>query len=91
MSQIEISLPETLLCQMEITARKEGISLDQYILFALTRQMMLTPIIRNVSDEDADVLPYGMKKRISKNNEFKKTDTEKSPEQSVFEGQTEQE
>ncbi|MCP4351690.1 MAG: toxin-antitoxin system HicB family antitoxin [Desulfobacterales bacterium] len=54
MSQIEISLPETLLYQLETEAGREGISLEQYILFALTRQTMLTPVIRNVSEKDAE-------------------------------------
>lgn len=52
MSQIEISVPETLLYQMEITARKEGVSVEEYILFALTRQTMLTSAIKRVPEEN---------------------------------------
>jgi len=66
MSQIEISLPETLLCQLEITARREGISLEQYILFALTRQTMLTTAIRNVSEEDAEQQRKDFAERIKR-------------------------
>ena len=53
MSQIEISVPDTLLHQLKKTAKKEGVSLEQYILFALTRQTMLTPAICKVSEKDA--------------------------------------
>ncbi len=66
MSQIEISLPETLLCQLEITARREGISLEKYILFALTRQTMLTSVIRNISDGDAEYQHKDFAERIKK-------------------------
>ncbi len=52
MSQIEISVPDTLLDQLKTSAIKEGVSLEQYILFALTRQAMLTPVIRKVSEKD---------------------------------------
>jgi hypothetical protein len=54
MSQIEISVPDTLLYQLKTTAMEEGVSLEQYILFALTRHTMLIPFIRNVSEEDAE-------------------------------------
>ncbi len=54
MSQIEINLPETLRYQLEITARKEGVPLDQYIVFALTRQAMLTSVIHNVPEGDTE-------------------------------------
>jgi len=66
MSQIEISVPETLLYLLETTARKEGISVEQYILFALTRQTMLTPAIRNVPEEDAEYQYKDFKERIKR-------------------------
>lgn len=53
MSQIEISVPDTLLYQLKTTAMEEGVSLEQYILFVLTRQAILTPAIRKLSEKDA--------------------------------------
>ncbi len=38
MSQVTLRLPETLHEQLERLARSEGVSLNQYIMFALTRQ-----------------------------------------------------
>jgi hypothetical protein len=66
MSQIEISVPETLLYQLETSARKEGVSLDRYILFALTRQTVLTPFIRDVSEEDAEYQHKDFTERIKR-------------------------
>jgi len=42
MSQLTLKLPETLHHQLKTLAQKEGISLNQYILFALTRQTTLS-------------------------------------------------
>ncbi len=66
MSQIEISVPDTLLNQLKTTARKEGVSLDQYILFALTRQTMLIPSIRKVSGKDAEFQHKDFTERIKR-------------------------
>lgn len=66
MSQIEISVPETLLYQLETVARSEGVPLEQYILSALTRHTMLTPFIRNVSEEDAEYQHKNFTERIKR-------------------------
>lgn len=38
MNQLTLSLPETLYRQLESLARSEGVSVGQYVLYALTRQ-----------------------------------------------------
>jgi predicted HicB family RNase H-like nuclease len=38
MSQLTLRLPETLYRQLEATAKREGVSLNQYIVYALTKQ-----------------------------------------------------
>jgi hypothetical protein len=52
MSQLIFELPETLHHQLETLARSEGVSLSQYILFALTRQAMLAYTVRAVSETE---------------------------------------
>jgi hypothetical protein len=39
MSQINLQMPDTLHHQLEALARNEGVSLDHYILYLLTRQI----------------------------------------------------
>ncbi len=77
MSQIEINLPETLLCQLEITARREGISLEQYILFALTRQTMLASVIRGVPEEDPEYQHKDFAERIKRLGKASSKEAEK--------------
>ncbi len=66
MSQIEISVPDTLLYQLKTTARKEGVPLEHYILFALTRQISLTPAIRKVAEKDAECQHKDFTERINR-------------------------
>jgi hypothetical protein len=54
MSKVEISVPDTLFYQLQSMAMKEGVSLEQYIVFALTRQTMLTPAIHKVPKKDVE-------------------------------------
>ena len=51
MSQLFLGLPETLHHQLETPAPK-GVSLRQYILFALTRQATLAYTVRAVSENE---------------------------------------
>jgi hypothetical protein len=37
MSQVQLQLPESLQCQLEERAQREGISLQEYIVYSLTR------------------------------------------------------
>ena len=39
MSRLTLRLPETLHRQLEVQARREGVSLNQFIVYALTRQL----------------------------------------------------
>jgi hypothetical protein len=50
MSQLNIRLPETLRQQLIHLADGEGIPLEQYILYALTRQVTLTYSIQATSE-----------------------------------------
>jgi len=45
MSRLTLRLPETLHKQLSALARREGISLNQYIVYALTRQVTLVQTV----------------------------------------------
>jgi hypothetical protein len=66
MARVEINIPDTLLVQLKTNARKEGVSLEQYILFALTRHTMLTPAIRRLSDKDSELQHKDFTERIKR-------------------------
>jgi len=50
MSRLTLRLPETLHRQLSEHAKQEGISLNQYIVYALTREATLAYTVRPVSD-----------------------------------------
>ena len=52
MSRLTLRLPETLHQQLANLAEGEGISLNQYIVYALTRQVSSTYIVETISKED---------------------------------------
>ncbi len=52
MSRLTLRLPETLHQQLSEQANREGISLNQYIVYALTRQTTLAYTVHQVSDTD---------------------------------------
>ncbi len=52
MSQLTLSLPETLHHQLSILADKERVSLTQYILYALTRQAILAYTVQPLPEND---------------------------------------
>lgn len=52
MSQLTLELPQTLHHQLEKLAQGEGVSLSQYILFALTRQTALSYFVQSVPEKD---------------------------------------
>ena len=54
MSQLVLEIPETLHQQLERLARDEGVSLSQYLLFALTRQATSAYTVKSVSKKDID-------------------------------------
>lgn len=52
MSQLTLLLPETLRQQLANLAEGEGVSLNQYIVYALTRQVTLTYSVSSVPEEE---------------------------------------
>ncbi len=54
MSQLVLEIPETLHQQLEGLARKEGVSLKQYLLFALTRQATSAYAVKAVSKKEIE-------------------------------------
>jgi hypothetical protein len=54
MSKITLDLPETLHAQLKQQAKSEGISLNQYIIYALTRQATLGYQIQLIPDTLAE-------------------------------------
>ncbi|MEM6432734.1 MAG: toxin-antitoxin system HicB family antitoxin [Cyanobacteria bacterium P01_D01_bin.115] len=52
MSRLTLRLPETLHQQLAHLAEGEGISLNQYIVYALTRQVTLAYAVTSISDEE---------------------------------------
>lgn len=51
MSRLTVRLPQTLHRQLTTLAEKEGVSLNQYIVYALTRQVTLAYSVQTVSEE----------------------------------------
>lgn len=54
MNQLSVSLPKTLQHQLTVLADNEGISLDQYVLYALTRQVTLAYTIQTLPENDRE-------------------------------------
>lgn len=52
MNRLVLELPETLHHQLEALARNEGVSLGQYILFALTRHATSAYTVRAISENE---------------------------------------
>lgn len=84
MSQVKLSIPQTLLYQLQSTAKQEGVSLEEYILFILSRQTILSSIAYKVSEEDAEYQYQNFNERISQfgkisTEEFEKVLLEREP------------
>jgi hypothetical protein len=54
MSRLTLRLPETLHQQLINLAQREGISLNQYIVYALTRQATLNYIVQTIPMEEVN-------------------------------------
>ncbi|MGK7954653.1 MAG: toxin-antitoxin system HicB family antitoxin [Crocosphaera sp.] len=52
MSRLTVRLPETLHQQLINLAQKEGVSLNQYIVYALTRQTSINYTVTSLSEHD---------------------------------------
>ena len=50
MIRLTLRLPETLHNQLEVLARDEAVSLNQYIVYALTRQVTLAYTVQPIAD-----------------------------------------
>ena len=51
MSRLTLRLPETLHRQLEVQARREGVSLNQYIVYTLSRQLTQSYTVHAVPEE----------------------------------------
>jgi predicted HicB family RNase H-like nuclease len=54
MSRLTLRLPETLHQQLNNLADSEGVSLNQYIVYALTRQASLNGVLRVVPESEVE-------------------------------------
>jgi hypothetical protein len=52
MSELTLQLPDTLVQRLETLAQTEGVSLDRYIVYTLTRQASLADTIQISSSEE---------------------------------------
>jgi HicB family len=51
MSRLTVRLPETLHHQLAAQAKREGVSLNQYVVYALTRQLTQSYTVQRMSEE----------------------------------------
>lgn len=51
MSRLTLRLPESLHRQLENRARQENVSLNQYLVYALTRHVAMTYMVTPISEE----------------------------------------
>jgi HicB family len=51
MSRLTLRLPETLHRQLEAQAKREGVSLNQYVVYALSRQLTQSYTVHAVPEE----------------------------------------
>jgi hypothetical protein len=51
MSRLTLRLPETLHRQLEAQAKREGVSLNPYVVYALSRQLTQSYVVHAVSEE----------------------------------------
>lgn len=66
MSRLTLRLPETLHQQLVNLSQGEGISLNQYIVYALTRQVTSTYTVEAISQEDITKQQENFNKLIAK-------------------------
>ena len=52
MGRLTVRLPDTLHHQLSALSQKEGVSLNQYIVYALTRQLTLAYMVQGVPTEE---------------------------------------
>ena len=54
MGRLTVRLPDTLHHQLTALSQKEGVSLNQYIVYALTRQTTLAYMVQGVPEEEIE-------------------------------------
>jgi hypothetical protein len=64
MGQFTLRLPETLHRELEFRAQQEGVSVNQYIVYALTRQVAVTYTIQVLPDEAIKQQKAGFEKLL---------------------------
>ena len=52
MGRFTLRLPQTLHYELESRAQQEGVSLNQYIVYALTRQVVSSYTVKRIPDEE---------------------------------------
>ena len=55
MSRLTLRLPATLHGQLEDLAGEEGVSLNQFIVYALTRQVSQAYLVRTLPEKEAEI------------------------------------
>ncbi len=61
MSRLTLRLPETLHQQLNSLAESEGVSLNQFIVYALTRQTSLNSVLRVVPELEVEQQQHAFK------------------------------
>ena len=78
MSRLTLRLPETLHQQLIHLAEGEGVSLNQYIVYALTRQVALAYAVRTVPKEEANQQKQSFKALLQELGEASSTQIERA-------------
>jgi len=52
MTEVTLQVPDTLYYRLDLLAQEEGVALNQYILYVLTRQVTTGDVIKRVSPEE---------------------------------------
>ena len=77
MSRLTLRLPETLHKQLSNLAEGEGISLNQYIVYALTRQVSSAYTVKTISKENIEKQQENFNKLLTQLKEVDAEDIEK--------------
>ena len=76
MSRLTLRLPETLHQQLISIAEREGISLNQYIVYALTRQVASNYTVQVISEADRQQQQTNFNNLVSQLREVNKEEIE---------------
>jgi predicted HicB family RNase H-like nuclease len=76
MSRLTVRLPETLHQQLIHLAESEGVSLNQYIVYALTRQASPTHSVQTISKAEVEQQQQAFKALVQKLGQASSTEIE---------------